>query len=554
MGKTFNVTGTCRPDRHYMVDLRDRVTKIRKMVDAGQYFSINRARQYGKTTTLRALADGLRDDYAVIRLDFQTIGSDEFVSGASFVRALAREFGKRIRYRKDIPDSIKEEMDRLADSACESARMADLFDCFTDWCAQSDKPVVLMIDEVDTATNNQVFLDFLAQLRAHYLERDEIPTFQSVILAGVYDVRNLKRKIRQDGEHKTNSPWNTHESNEPSGNKFSLGDCPWDQMVRAPFDIAADFRVDMSFSVSDIEGMLENYEADWHTGMDIREMSQLIYDYTSGYPYLVSRLCMFMDEGVGMPTDKSQAWTKAGFMDALKILLEEKNLLYESLANKLEDYPELKAVLYELLFTGRPIPYTALNQAIEVAEMFGFLKNVEGKAVISNRIFETVLYNLFLSEEYVSSRMYDAGLLDKNQFVVNGHLNVRRVLERFVESFDALYGDADETFLEEAGRRYFMLFLKPIINGVGNCYVEARTRNREGTDLVIDYLGEQFVVELKIWRGNAYHERGERQLSAYLDYFHLKKGYMLSFCFNKNKEVGVKEIVLGDRLLVEALV
>ncbi len=32
MGRTFNVTGTCRPDRHYMVDLRDRVTKIRKMV------------------------------------------------------------------------------------------------------------------------------------------------------------------------------------------------------------------------------------------------------------------------------------------------------------------------------------------------------------------------------------------------------------------------------------------------------------------------------------------------------------------------------------------
>ena len=52
MGRTFNVTGTCRPDRHYMVDLRDRVTKIRKMVDAGQYFSINRARQFGKTTTL----------------------------------------------------------------------------------------------------------------------------------------------------------------------------------------------------------------------------------------------------------------------------------------------------------------------------------------------------------------------------------------------------------------------------------------------------------------------------------------------------------------------
>lgn len=41
------------------------------------------------------------------------------------------------------------------------------------------------------------------------------------------------------------------------------------------------------------------------------------------------------------------------------------------------------------------------------------------------------------------------------------------------------------------------------------CYVEAETRGRERMDLVIDYRGEQFVVELKVWRGNAYNERGE---------------------------------------------
>ena len=84
--------------------------------------------------------------------------------------------------------------------------------------------------------------------------------------------------------------------------------------------------------------------------------------------------------------------------------------MYESLINKLEDYPELKTVLYELLFTGKPIPYTSLNKSVEVAAMFGFIKKVEGNAVISNRIFETVLYNLFISEEYVNSRIYDAGL------------------------------------------------------------------------------------------------------------------------------------------------
>ena len=67
-----------------------------------------------------------------------------------------------------------------------------LFRTLLQWCRISEKPLVLIIDEVDTATNNQVFVDFLAQLRAYYLRRMQMPTFRSVILAGVYDVRNVK--------------------------------------------------------------------------------------------------------------------------------------------------------------------------------------------------------------------------------------------------------------------------------------------------------------------------------------------------------------------------
>jgi hypothetical protein len=84
--------------------------------------------------------------------------------------------------------------------------------------------------------------------------------------------------------------------------------------------------------------------------------------------------------------------------------------------------------------------------------------------------------------------------------------------------------------------------------------VEPETRNHERMDLVIDYHKEQSIIELKIWRGNAYNERGEKQLSDYLEYFHLKKGYMLSFNFNQKKKIGIKEIVLGDKVLIEAVV
>lgn len=511
-----------------MVDLTSRLQEIRKMIDDGEYFTINQARQYGKTTTLRALSNYLKDDYIVISMDFQRISDSKFKTENLFSVAFARDFLLKIRTGCGKDESFLSPLEQALQKEPEKIELFELFLYLSQVCANAPKPLVLLIDEVDAASNNQVFIDFLGQLRAYYLD-DDLPTFQSVVLAGVYDIRNIKRKIRPDEKHEKNSPWN----------------------------IAADFLVNMSFSASDIAGMLSQYEADYHTGMDLDALSELLYDYTSGYPYLVSRLFKLMDERIAGSSEfpcKADAWTKNGFLEALKILLNEVNPLYQSLKKKLEDYPTLRTVLYDLLFTGRPVPYTGMNDTIEDAVMFGFVKNENGTAVISNRIFETVLYNWFMSEEYFDSKIYSVGVQEKNLFVTDGHLNVRCILEKFVESFNDLYRDQDESFVKEAGRRYFMLFLKPIINGVGNCYVEAQTRNYERTDLVIDYHGEQFIIELKVWRGNAYNERGENQLSDYLDYFHLNKGYMLSFNFNKKKQIGIKDIVIGDKLLVEAVV
>lgn len=424
-----------------MVDISDRLEQIKKMIDSGQYFTINRARQYGKTTTLRALAKYLEQDYVVVSLDFQLMSHKDFEEEGAFVKAFSEAVLRKVSGEEAMPAEIRRELQELIGDSQETA-LSRLFEILSRWCRISKNPIVLIIDEVDSASNNQVFLDFLSQLRGYYIDRDVTPAFQSVILAGVYDIKNIKRKIRSDEDHKNNSPWNMREGNEENEGLLSFDDCPRDHKELAPYDIAAKFRVDMSFSKKDIE----------------------------------------------------------------------------------------------------------------TAEMFGFIKNENGSAVISNRIFETVLYNLFISEEYMDSKIYDAGLREKSQFVRGGHLNMRKVLEKFVETFDYLYGDQNEGFLEEAGRRYFMLFLKPIINGIGNCYVEPETRNRERMDLVVDYRGEQFVVELKIWHGDAYNKRGEKQITEYLEYYGLRKGYMISFNFNKKKEIGVKEIGVGDKVLVEAVV
>ena len=499
MSKIFNTSAVCRPEIHYMVDLSDRLEQIKKMVDRGDYFTINWARQYGKTTMLRALGSFLAENYVVVSLDFQMMSQSDFEKESSFSEAFAREVLEEIANIEEVSVEIITRLQRLADGKEGKGRLAELF------------------------------LDFLAQLRGAYINRDKRPAFQSVILAGVYDVKNIKQRLRPDGEHRVNSPWN----------------------------IAADFLLDMNFSVKDISGMLAEYESDYQTGMDIKEIAQFIYDYTSGYPVLVSRICKLMDERITGSEgyfDRKLVWTKEGVLEAVKILLIEKNTLFESITGKLADYPRLRELVYSLLFTGRKISYNPLSPSIEIAEMFGFIKNFRGDAVISNRIFETVLYNLFLSEEMLDSEEYRIALQERNQFIQNGHLNMKLILEKFVVHWGDLYSSADEKFIEDNARKFFLLYLKPIINGTGNYYIEAQTRDNKRTDVIIDYCKEQFVIEMKIWRGNAYHERGEEQLAEYLEYYHLNKGYMLSFNFNKKKQTGVKEIRIGNKVLIEAVV
>lgn len=263
MKKIFNVNGDCKPQLHYMVDLSGRLAQIKVMVDTGEYFTISRARQYGKTTILKALEKYLKDDYIVISIDFQMLSYADFQTEGTFAEAFSAEVLEAFDNQPSVPDEIKDDLRAFADGSVKEATLSKLFRCLNKWCRRSEKKIVLMIDEADSAANNQVFLDFLALLRGYYMNRDKKKTFQSVILAGVYDIRNIKRRFASNDGHKMNSPWN----------------------------IASDFLVDMSFSVSDIQGMLSDYESDHAAGMDTWKMAELIYAYTDGYPFLKKVFC-----------------------------------------------------------------------------------------------------------------------------------------------------------------------------------------------------------------------------------------------------------------------
>ncbi len=522
MAKRFNITGLCLPDRHYMVDISDRVAQIKKMVDDNEYFCINRGRQYGKTTTLNALKTALASDYEVYSISFEGLDDASYNTDTSLAYALfelmeMNSMEKNNGISAPVRELVSKNVSNYEQNRSIPLNRAQML--ISQINSVAAKPLVLLIDEVDQASNYVSFIRILGLLRTLYLKRETVSTFQSVILAGVYDIKNLKLKIRPEAEHQYNSPWN----------------------------IATSFDVDMSFNVADVESMLSDYENDHHTGMDIQAISQWIIDYTSGYPFLVSKICKMIDE-------KDLGWNYAGLLEAVKQLLVERNTLFDDMNKKLSDFPALRDMLKDILYNGEAYRYNADDKSTELARMFNFISNDHGMVKIANRIFETRLYNAFAFEEENKSQIVQESYIDKNQFIENGQLNVEKIIQRFIVHFQDIYGDKDEKFVETEGRKYFMFYVKPIINGVGNYYIESQTRDNLRTDMIIDYLGHQYIIEMKIWRGDSYNKRGEQQLIEYLDYYHLDKGYLMSFCFNKNKQPGVHTVHIGEREIIEGIV
>jgi hypothetical protein len=514
--KRFNVTGTCIPEKHYMVDISAKLDKITKMIENEEYFTINKSRQYGKTTTLAALYRRLKDDYVVIRMSFEGLSEVSFSSSLAFAKMFIRKLYDFWEYVEQPDLLMKDWLDETEINNID----IDPFDCLgkkiTRLCRQCDKEIVLMIDEVDKSSDNQIFLNFLGMLRNKYLDRAEGigATFKSVILAGVYDIKNLKLKIRNDEEKRYNSPWN----------------------------VAADFKVDMSFFPNEIASMLNDYESENNIGMDVDAISNEIYFYTSGYPFLVSSLCKWIDE-VG-----NREWTKQGVQNSVKEILKSRNTLFDDIIKNVENNEKLYQIIKSILYEGRGQAFSLSNPTIEKGVMFGILCEKEHKVAISNIIFETYLYDYLVS---VNSSIYSSLEEDRNQFIYNGKLNMELVLTKFQELMKSEYRSENDKFLESQGRLLFLCFIKPIINGTGYYYVEPETRNNTRMDIVVTYGGEEFIIELKIWRGNEYRKQGIEQLEQYMENRCTKRGYLLSFSFLENKKYKVEWISdcsIGNRI------
>jgi predicted AAA+ superfamily ATPase len=149
--KTFNTSGLCFPEDHYMVNPLKRMQEVEQLIDQKLYFTLHAPRQTGKTTYLHALARKLNTEgkYIALVVSFEEAG-----------------------YRS-IP--VKEANDKLINSIYQFSLL--------------QLPIVLLIDEID-ALLDDVLISVLRQLRSGYQNRPgHFPS--SVVLIGLRDVREV---------------------------------------------------------------------------------------------------------------------------------------------------------------------------------------------------------------------------------------------------------------------------------------------------------------------------------------------------------------------------
>ncbi len=513
MKKKFNITGICFPHLHYMMDISAKFRQTLAMVEGGEYFIINRPRQYGKTTMLGQLQSYLSqsETYIPIKLNFQGIDSKWHESDQAFARMFLSEIQIAFKFvDKEIASFLEGASVRVND-------MGALSEIITELCYKLSKKPVLLIDEVDASSNYEPFLNFLGMLRNKYLSRFEPQhiTFHSIVLAGVHDIKSLKFKLRNPEEAQYNSPWN----------------------------IAADFKVQMSFTPPEIEPMLREYAEAEDVEMDIPEIAQKLFYYTSGYPFLVSKLCKIIAEDM-QPEKGRNHWTLADVETAVQLLLKEQNTNFDSLIKNLENNDSLYQLVYRVIMEGEEIPNNPDEPIINIGQMYGIFRS-NGRLKIHNRIYEQRIYNYMTARTIVS--LPKIGTYARHFQLPDNQLDMPAILLKFQQFMKEQYTDKNDSFLETHGRLVFLSFLAPILNGQGYSFKEVQVSMEKRLDIVVTYHQHRYIIELKRWYGPQAHEKGLDQLADYLELHGLDQGYLLIFDGRQDRAWEQEQVTHGGK-------
>ena len=378
------------------------------------------------------------------------------------------------------------------------------------WCLASPKPLVLLLDEIDTLIGDTL-LAVLRQLRTGYPDRPgRFP--HSVILCGVVDVRDYRiRSTAEKGLVLGGSAFNI------KSESLRLGD----------------------FTEAEVLALIGQHTTE--TGQAFTGAAlHAVWTRTAGQPWLVNALCYdacFRNEA---GRDRTRPISEDDILEAQERMILRRDTHVDQLACKLRE-ERVRRVIEPIL--------AGAGEQTWSEEDVGYLRDLglialqdDGAPRIANPIYAEVVprhltyaVQIGLPQErawYVDEN----GGLDVNGLIASFQTFFREHSEHWVQRFDH-YHEAGPQLLLQA-------HLQRVVNG-GGLIEREYALGRGRTDLMIRWTQggreRRFVVECKLRHGDLEStiRQGLEQTRGYLDRCGAESGHLI--VFDRSRERTWKE-------------
>ncbi|MDJ0842099.1 MAG: ATP-binding protein [Acidobacteriota bacterium] len=494
--KFFNTAGPVVAEDHYVLDPLSRIDlfEVINLIKQKKYFVLHAPRQTGKTSMLLALMRHLNKEDEVHCL---YVNVEPGQSAREDVEAAMQSIVVELADSLDVylgDAFLKERKELLLKEVPHSALRGAL----TMWAESSQKPLVLLIDEVD-ALIGDTLISLLRQLRTGYAMRPKnFP--QSIILCGVRDVRDYR----------------IHASSEKD--PVAGG---------SAFNVKAESLRLGNFSREETDTLLLQHTSE--TGQRFAsEALDAVWEATQGQPWLVNALAYEVTYKMKKGRDRTLEISEDMVIQARENLIQRRETHLDQLAHKLRE-PRVHRVIAPIL-AGDEKTTDILDDDISYVRDLGLIE-ISPRLKIANPIYREVIPRMLTYTTQVTLSQEAQWFLDPA-----GKLDMVKLLKAFQEFFREHSEHWVERFqYKEAGPQLLLqAFLQRVVNSGGRIEREYGL-GRKRTDLLVSrpFPGgvQKIVLELKIQRGKRQTsiEKALPQTIDYMDRCGGEEGHLILF-------------------------
>ncbi|MCP4129552.1 MAG: AAA family ATPase, partial [bacterium] len=505
----FNTAGPIIPEDHYHIDLLKRIDseEVLMLIDQKKYFVLHAPRQTGKTSCLLALMKEINKQgkYTALYMNVEAAQTArENIEAA--IGAVLYEFASRFSHLEG-----SDRFQSYADEVRKKKSPETAFNMMlTKWSEESEKPVVLFIDEVDTMIGDSL-ISLLRQIRSGYDKRpDHFP--YSIILCGVRDVRDYR----------------IH-SNEPGKEVITGG---------SAFNIKAESLRLGDLTESEVYTLLDQHTEE--TGQIIEKKAKMqIWNLAKGQPWLVNALAYRVCFKEKANRDRSVIIKSEMVESAKEDIIQARDTHIYQLIEKLKE-KRVQRVISPMLCGEEMEGIVSRDDRLYLVDL-GLVRKGKMGFEISNPIYAEVIPRElnFLAQDNFESEIDRFWYIDDKSGLL--------LMEKLLTAFQEFFRENSEIWIErfdykEAGPHLLLqAYLQRIVNGGGSISREYGLGKRR-TDIFIKWpYGEgkiqKEVIELKILYNSLEKTiaHGLEQIGDYMDKCGVTEGHLLIFDRSKNK-------------------